>query len=84
LKDNGGEESCLKGKGKEESCLKDKGKDESGLKDKDRNYNEFYITELMEVRLKSDPIMRQAIKREFTVITKILMKTGCFVVSIGD
>lgn len=54
------------------------------MKDLDRNYKEFYITELMEVRLKSDTVIRQAIKREYMVITTIPMKTGCFAVSIGD
>jgi len=39
------------------------------LKDKDRNYKEFYNTELMAVRLKSDPGIWQAVKREFLVIT---------------
>jgi hypothetical protein len=82
--DKGKKESGLKDKGKEESGLKDKGKEESGLKDTDRNYKEFYITELMEVRLKYDPVIRQAIKREFMVITMVLMKMGCFAMSIDD
>jgi len=35
------------------------------LKDKDRTYKEFYSTELMEVRLKSDPGMWQAENASF-------------------
>ena len=48
---------------------RDKGKEESGSKDKDRNYKEFHNTELMEVRLKPDPGIWQAVKRQFLVIT---------------
>jgi len=52
----------------------DKGKEESGLKDRDKTYYEFYSTELIKVTLKSNPGIWQAVKREFLVITTILMK----------